>query len=155
VGELRTEAAIDSLIDVLQGTSDPQIPEAFNEGADGRVAVATCDGHTPVIYYSARDVALFDTRTVAFVRQHEFGHHRLRQIDCSGDEPQFPNYDEKGADCWAIDAIRPLGLRGRDMVVAVATIFHYLNRPASDAYPSTRDRAGYLQAGCGTPLPTG
>lgn len=129
------------------------IEEAFNDGVDGRVALATCKGHNPIIYYSASDIAQFDARSVSFVRHHEIAHHQLGQVDCSGAQPRFPGYDEKAADCAAIDALRPEGLQGRDVVMSIAAVFYYMNKPAVSPYPSTRDRAAYLTAGCGHRLP--
>jgi hypothetical protein len=108
-----------------------------------------------VIYYSATDLALFDPRIARFVRQHELAHHRLGQVDCSGPQPRFPGYDEKAADCGAVNVVRANGLAGRDVLVSVASVFYFINKPAVPPYPSTRDRAKYLGEGCGGGLPGG
>jgi len=156
VSPVRSPEEMDDIIDVLQAPladRDRPIAESYNDRADGRVALATCKGNRRVIYYSASDLARFDSRTVRFVRQHELAHHRLGQVDCSGPQPRFPGHDERAADCAAVEAVRNDGLAARDMIIAVATVFYYVNKPAAPPYPSTRDRARYLEEGCGGPLP--
>jgi hypothetical protein len=148
-----TEIELDAIVTELQSPGSPDVEEAFNDGADGRVAVATCRGSTPVIYYSAADLSRFDERATVFVRQHELAHHRLGQIDCSTDPPQFGKYDEKSADCAAVHNLITLGARGRDAIMAISAIFYYINKPASPPYPGTKDRSRYLAAGCGESLP--
>lgn len=129
--------------------------ESFNDRVGERVAVATCDGTQRVIYYSAEELAKFDPRVVLFVKEHELSHHRLGQVDCSGPTPKFEGYDEKLADCDAINSLRPQGVKGRDSILSTASVLYFVNKPRSDSHPAMRERAAYLQAGCGTPLPGG
>jgi len=155
VSQARTFAEMAEVADLLRApVPNTTIVESFNDRVNGQVAVATCDGHQAVIYYSEVELRKFDPKVVQFVREHELSHHRLGQVDCTGPQPRFVD-DEKRADCAAIDALRPKGLRARDVVISTASVFYFLNRPAAAPYPAMRERAAYLQDGCGTPLPGG
>lgn len=137
--------------------SSPQgsVIESFNDRVGERVAVATCDGPQRVIYYSAEELTKFDPRVVLFVKEHEMSHHRLGQVDCSGLTPKFQGYDEKLADCAAIEFLRPQGVKARDTIMSTASVLYFVNKPRIDPHPAMRERAAYLQAGCGSPLPGG
>jgi len=155
-GQLRSMDEIDAVTDILQqpDTAPRRVLEMFHDQVGSRVALATCKGHQAVIYYSAPDLAKFDERTVAFLKQHELAHHRLGQVDCTGAQPRFPRRDEKKADCAAVDVLRTAGLKGRDIVMSISSVFHFIDKPEDPPYPATRTRAAYLSAGCGVPLPS-
>lgn len=147
----QSPAEIQSVVDVLQSPLATNLPvqEMYNEKATGQIAVSTCKGNQPVIYYSPTDLALFDARTTEFIKQHEFAHHRLGQVDCTGVEPKFPHYDEKAADCAATRTLLAQGQHGHDVIMSITSVLFHMHLPAKGLYPSTQDRATYIESGCG------
>ena len=146
----QSPAEIQSVVDVLQSPLAANLPvqEIYNEKATGQIAVSTCKGNQPVIYYSPTDLALFDARTTEFIKEHELAHHRLGQVVCTGPEPKFPRYDEKAADCAATHTLLAQGQHGHDVIISITSVLFHMNVPAKGLYPSTHDRAAYIESGC-------
>lgn len=127
------------------------IIESTTSLADGRGAVATCDGRQRVIYYAPGWVEKLSVDAFGFIREHERAHHSLGHVTCGPTGPVFtPAHpdSEKKADCASVNHWSAFGAEGIWPLASASERFWNLNRPQDPYYPLDRVRSGYIRQVC-------